>query len=151
MPGGAPKGNKNHFRHGLSHTRIDNIYKGMLSRCYHPTNIRYKNYGGRGIKICDEWLNNKERFFEWAFSNGYEPSLSIDRVDVNGNYTPQNCRWATSKEQSLNRQNTKRYELDGRCLTLSEWSKITGIKKATLWARINIYGWNIERALHDSH
>ena len=107
---GEPKGNKYHLIHGLSHTRIDNIYKNMKLRCYYPKHNRYKNYGGRGICICDEWLNDKTLFFQWAFANGYSDELTIDRIDVNKGYSPNNCRWVTQKEQQNNRSNNKRRE-----------------------------------------
>ena len=149
MPGGAPKGNHNHFKHGLSHTRIDNIYKSMIARCYNPNNPKYKNYGGRGIKICEEWRKDKKIFFEWAINSGYSQELSIDRKNVNGDYTPNNCRWATYKQQANNKTNTRWYEHNGENHTLSEWSEITGIPYGTLSRRINRDKWSIERALSE--
>ena len=142
----APKGNKNNLKHGLSHTRLDNIYKAMISRCYHMTNNRYERYGARGVCVCDAWLNDKTTFFEWAFSNGYSKDLTIDRIDVNGNYEPSNCRWVTTKEQANNRTNNRIVEYNGKYHTLGEWSEITGIKLTTIWARLK-NGWDIEKAL----
>ena len=133
----APKENKNHLKHGLSHTRIDNIYKSMISRCYHKENNRYARYGGRGIGVCDEWLRDKTKFFEWAFANGYSDDLTLDRIKVNENYSPNNCRWATQKEQQNNRTNPIHLTVDGVTHTISEWSEITGIKRSTIWSRLN--------------
>ena len=133
----APKGNKNHLKHGLSHTRIDNIYKSMISRCYHKENNRYARYGGRGIGVCDEWLRDKTKFFKWSFANGYSDDLTLDRIKVNENYSPNNCRWATQKEQQNNRTNTIHLTVDGVTHTISEWSEITGIKRSTIWNRLN--------------
>lgn len=142
----APKGNKNHLKHGLSHTRIDTAYKSMISRCYHKKNSRYKRYGGRGISVCDAWLKDKALFFEWALSNGYSDDLTLDRKDVNGDYSPSNCRWVTQKEQQNNRSNNRIIEFNGICHTLAEWAEITGIKQATIWARLKS-GWTTEKAL----
>ena len=133
----APKGNRNHLKHGLSHTRIDNIYKSMISRCYNKNNNRYERYGGRGIKVCEEWLNDKTKFFQWAFSNGYKDGLTIDRIKVDEDYSPCNCRWATQKEQQNNRSNTIHLTVDGVTHTISEWSEITGVKRSTIWIRLN--------------
>ena len=142
----APKGNKNHVTYGFSHTRIDNIYKSMISRCYCPNNINYNRYGGRGITVCEEWKNDKRNFFEWAFVNGYSEKLTIDRKDVNKGYSPDNCRWATQKEQQNNRSNNRVLEFNGVSHTLGEWFDITGIKLGTIWNRLKS-GWSAEDTL----
>lgn len=90
--------------HGMSKQRIYRIYRNMLNRCYYPKHPEFKYWGGRGIKVCDEWREDFLNFYNWALSNGYENNLSIDRIDVDGNYTPLNCRWATPKEQVHNRR-----------------------------------------------
>lgn len=92
--------------HGEEGTRLYGIWRGMKSRCYNPNVQKYKDYGGRGIKICEEWLDDFQAFYDWAMSHGYTDALSIDRIDVDGNYEPSNCRWATAKEQRHNRRDT---------------------------------------------
>lgn len=93
--------------HGGSSTRLYHIYAHMKSRCYCPTNAKYRLYGGRGIRICDKWLSGFAHFRDWALSNGYRDDLTIDRIDPDGNYEPSNCRWATLAEQSRNRRCVK--------------------------------------------
>lgn len=94
--------------HGKSHTRLYKIFCGMMKRCYNENCEAFKNYGGRGISICDEWLQNFMSFYEWALENGYSDELSIDRIDVNGNYEPSNCRWSDAKTQANNRRQRKK-------------------------------------------
>ena len=142
----APKGNKNHFKYGYSHTRIDNIYKAMVARCYKTTSVNYKRYGAKGVKVCDEWLKDKQKFFKWAFENGYSESLTIDRIDVNGNYEPSNCRWTTYKKQANNKSNNRLITYNGETHTLAEWGDIKGINQGTLHSRLK-RGWDVERTL----
>lgn len=135
-------------RHGFYYEPWYSSYKSMMERCYHPKCRKYEQYGGRGIKICEEW-HNINAFAEWVKTSGYEKGLSIDRINVNGDYCPENCRWATSKEQANNRRNNVFYEYKGESHTLAEWARITGINRYTLWSRINKQGWTIEMALSD--
>lgn len=90
--------------------KLYRVYWGMKQRCYNPKTKHYNRYGGRGITICEEWLNSYDVFYDWAMTNGYQDSLSIDRIDNNGNYEPTNCRWATQAEQAINKTQRKSAE-----------------------------------------
>lgn len=128
------KTGKAHYRHGLSHERIRNIQVNMIQRCENANHPNYKDYGGRGIKVCTEW-HDVRKFAKWAYENGYKDNLTIDRINVNGNYEPSNCRWATRKEQSKNRRVAIYITKDGTTLTLKEWAEVTGINPSTLYYR----------------
>lgn len=120
--------------HGMNGTRVWNIYYQMKQRCYNTNHTEYHNYGGRGITICDEWLDENDgakRFFEWASANGYKDNLTIDRVDNNRGYSPDNCRWVTRYEQSRNRRTNVIVEYKGQQMILKDFSKLTGVNRNT--------------------
>lgn len=114
-----------------------NTYYGILNRCYNKNNRKYYAYGERGISVCDEWRGKEgySNFIKWAISTGYKKGLSIDRIDVNGNYSPQNCRWADDIQQNNNRRINVYLEYQGEKHTLSEWSRITGVSKNKVYKR----------------
>lgn len=121
--------------HGGKGTRLYECWRHMRYRCENPNNQAYKDYGARDISVCEDW-HDFSKFQQWANANGYDDSLTIDRIDVDGNYEPSNCRWVGSKTQMNNRRNTKHYEMDGKNLTLSEWSQLTGIPRSTIYNRM---------------
>lgn len=134
-----------HTKHGESNTRLYSIHKKIKSRCYDSNNNRYSDYGGRGIEVCEEW-QKFEPFRDWALANGYRDDLTIDRIDVDGNYEPSNCRWATNQRQQNNRRDNHYITYNGETHTIAEWAHLIGIKENTLVYRF-IHGWDVERAL----
>ena len=118
--------------HGLRKTRLYNIHADMRRRCDNPNRHAYQRYGGRGIKVCEEWMNNFQAFYDWAMSNGYKEGLQIDRIDNDGDYTPENCRWVTTKENNNNRRDNVKIEIDGEEHTIAEWERIYGLKRYRL-------------------
>ena len=127
-------------------TRLYNIYYGMKKRCYNKNTANYKNYGARGITICSEWLNDKQSFFAWAINNGYQDNLTIDRIDVNGNYEPNNCRWVDMKQQQRNRTDNHYATINGETHCLKEWCEILNLNYGKVCKRVH-YNWPIEQAL----
>lgn len=144
------------------HTRLNYIFSAMKKRCYDPNCKAYKSYGGRGITICEEWLNPERTviigthvhrvtkgfvaFKEWALNNGYADNLTIDRIDVNGNYSPENCRWATPKEQQNNTRKNLLVTYKGETKTLPQWCEELGINYFRTRNRIFIQHWSVEKA-----
>lgn len=125
-----------HTTHGMKGTKLFSVYHTMKGRCYNPSDHKYHRYGMRGIKMCDEWLNNPESFYDWALANGYKEGLSIDRINNDGNYCPENCRWVDAKTQANNKSNNTRYEYNGMIKTISEWADYLGITYTAAKSRI---------------
>ncbi|GMX64564.1 hypothetical protein Elgi_38330 [Paenibacillus elgii] len=126
-------------KHNLSRTRIYKIHKSMMDRCNNPNSkTNYDNYGARGIRVCEEWLGDEGfiNFYKWSLENGYDDLLTLDRKDVNGNYEPENCRWATKKEQGNNRRDNTLIKHNGEVKTLSQWAEKAGLHISTLLNRI---------------
>lgn len=132
--------------HGMSQSRLYIEWKNMLLRCNTPSHKSYKDYGGRGISVCSQW-HEFPNFKDWALANGYNDDLSIDRIDVNGNYEPSNCRFTDMVTQCNNRRNNQYYTYKGESLTLSQWARRCNISRACLWNRINLRGMSMEEAL----
>lgn len=132
------KHKETHYKHGRTPKRLYNIWNGMRQRCEDRNHHKFRIYGGRGISVCDEWSgeNGFIAFREWALTHGYSENLSIDRIDVNGNYEPQNCRWATAKEQALNTRFNKYYDGLGTSKRASEWAEYFGINRTTFYRRL---------------
>lgn len=125
--------------------RLSGVHSNMKARCSNPNNPHYKYYGGRGITVCEEW-QHVDKFREWAYNNGYKPGLTIDRIDVNGNYEPNNCRWVTMQEQQFNKTDSHLITYKGETKCLAEWENQLGIDHRTILARLN-NGWTVEQAL----
>lgn len=123
--------------HGMRNTRLYDIYANMKDRCYNQNNSHYASYGGRGISACKEWLgeNGFINFYNWAIANGYQENLTIDRIAVNGNYEPSNCRWATQEQQSNNTRRTVWVEICGEKKSLKQWTNFMGWKYGRYSAR----------------
>ena len=145
------------------HTRLNAIYNGMKNRCYNPNRKEYKNYGGRGITICDEW-NNRERvsenhasntkgwiaFKQWALSNGYADNLTIDRINNEKGYSPENCRWVTIKEQNNNQRTNCLITYHGKTQNLVQWCEELGLKYRTVKSRLTQLHWTVDKAFTKS-
>ena len=131
-------------KHGMTHTRLYNIWKSMKERCYNRNAVNYNRYGGRGITICKEWQNNFQAFATWAQNNGYNDSLTIDRIDNYKEYSPDNCRWCDVQTQSKNRRSNVIVEYKGKKMCLKDAAKLSKIAYKVLWERYQ-YGDKGER------
>lgn len=123
--------------HGLSKTRIYQTWADMKDRCNNPNNNAYDSYGGRGIRVCDEWIIDFMNFYNWAMKNGYNDTLTIDRINVNGNYEPKNCRWVSWKIQGNNRRTTRKITIYGETKTAYEFEQLYKVKACLLRSRYN--------------
>lgn len=138
-----------HQTHGdgshINRNRLYHIWADIKNRCNSPNCRAYKNYGGRGIHVCEEW-QNYSAFKQWAFQNGYNEELTIDRIDVNKDYSPSNCRWVSKHEQCQNKRNSRKISYNGETKTLSQWAIELRIPRTTFAHRLDD-GWNIEEAM----
>lgn len=121
----------------------------MKNRCYNKNNTAYENYGGRGIGVCQEWLDDFINFYQWTMANGYRDDLTLDRIDVNGNYEPSNCRWATQETQCNNKRDNAKVTYKGETKTITQWARELNIHPNTLYSRIEKLDWDIDRAFSE--
>lgn len=121
-------------------------WKSMLSRCYNKNHTYYYNYGGRGITVCEEWKNSYQNFCDWVKKSGYKKGLTLDRIDNNKGYSPENCRWATRKQQGRNQRTNKKITINGKTKLMCEWAEISGISEKNISKRIK-RGWTNEELL----
>ena len=126
--------------HGMTNSRLYVLYKGILARCYNKNHQHYKEYGGRGIGVCSEWLEDFMNFYNWAIANGYDKNAprgkcTLDRINNDGNYEPSNCRWVDMNMQANNTRKNVMVEIDGKKLSLSQWAKMYGMKYSCLYSR----------------
>lgn len=133
------------------HKRLGGVWRTMINRCELPSTRHYGRYGGRGIKVCEEW-HIFSNFYKWAIENGYDEDAprgqyTIDRINNDGDYTPDNCRWITQAEQCLNKSNNRFIEIDGEIHTVLEWCNILKLDRSFVNNRINQYHWDEKRAL----
>ena len=135
-------------KHDLWNTRLHSIWANIKSRCHNSNLPDYKNYGGRGIEICNEWINDFKAFYDWAMQNGYADNLTIDRIDVNGNYCPENCRWVSRETQAKNKRTNRYLTWNGKTQTITAWAKEVHLSHASIAYRLDKLGWDIEKSLN---
>ena len=136
------------YKYGLGSTkhRLYRIWANMKTRCYNPNATRFEHWGGRGITVCDEWKNNFKAFYDWSMSHGYSDELTIDRIDNDKGYSPENCRWVTVAEQNKNKPSVPTYTYNGLTFRQCEVFELFGVKRQTFQARLK-YGWSLEKAI----
>lgn len=136
-----------HIKHNKSNTRLYNIWKNMKHRCNNPNNNKHKFYYDKGIKVCNEWLNDFMSFYNWAINNGYQDNLTIDRINNDGNYEPNNCRWATVTEQNNNQSTNIKIKYNNNIYTMKQFCKKYNLKRETLDYRLK-NNWDIEKIIN---
>lgn len=132
--------------HGLNGTPLKDCYSNMISRCYDEKNNRYDRYGGRGISVCDEWRENRREFYRWAVDSGFKKGLTIERRDIDGDYSPDNCTWVTHKAQQSNTSRSLFFHINGEKLHLAEICRRENVSYMMVYKRIK-KGWDIRDAL----
>lgn len=135
----------NNITHHMSNTKLYGIWKTMKARCFNKNNERYKYYGGRGIIVCKEWIDDFMNFYNWAIKNGYKDGLTIERRDVNGNYCPENCYWIIFKKQAFNKTNTIRDE-EGK--SIAEMARKAGVVSPQIATQRYKHGWKLQDAIY---
>lgn len=138
-------------KHGGRYERLYKVWDGIKYRCNCPRSKNYKNYGGRGIKVCPEWESDYTVFKKWSFENGYDPNApkgqcTLDRIDVNGDYEPSNCRWATPTQQANNTRRNVHLTYNGETKTIADWARVSGVDRKTIEYRVR-NGWSAEGAI----
>lgn len=133
--------------HGLSKHRLYAVWEGIKARCYNPNYNQYCDYGGRGIKMCDEWRYDAESFIRWSMENGWKKGLTIERENNDGNYEPSNCKYATWKEQGKNKRSNRYLTCNGKTMTIGEWKIELGCSEAVIRNRLKNPKWTVEQAL----
>lgn len=133
-------------KHGMTGTRLYQTWKNMVGRCYYKSHTSYKYYGGRRIQVCEEWKNDFVSFYNWAINNGYTDNLTLDRINTDGDYEPNNCRWVSMRENDRNRRTNKLLTYNGETHCYTEWEELLNLGRGVIWYRLN-NGWSIEKAL----
>lgn len=141
--------NKKYIK-GSTKSRLYNIWRGIKKRCYNKKATGYKDYGGRGITVCDLWKNSYTSFYNWARRNNYNHTLTIERIDVNGNYEPKNCKWIPMSEQPSNTRKTIRLTYNGITKTMVQWAKELNIPYSKLYYR-KMRGWTDLQCIEGKH
>lgn len=135
------------WRHGISDVRLYSVWGSMKDRCLNPNCLGYSYYGGRGIEVCDKWRDDFKAFYDWAMDNGYQEGLTIDRIDNDGNYCPENCRWVTALENSHNSRACKNVTYNGETKCCREWDRTMGLYRGTVSRRLR-EGHTVEDAIN---
>lgn len=134
-------------KHGLYHTKLHGVWNNMKQRCINPKHLAFHNYGGRNISVCDEWQEFVP-FYNWCMSNGYKDGLTLDRIDNDGNYCPENCRFVDRHTQCNNTRKNVFITANGKTKTVAEWSREVHIRRDTLYRRYVIKGWDGDKTIN---